>query len=156
MFARWQKLENHRHWWNDDILWSAVLVKAVRVDDKPRQLYVGCIASIKQSQINVDKTYQHCWFWDHALERLHRFSVNEQDRERIIATLAEKVPVPTRAEYESCHRGLRELGIERPLPEHPLYELPASLLDRLKTPAQKPHIWVGGFLVHRSILGERR
>jgi hypothetical protein len=49
--------------------------------------------------------------------------------------LAKKVPMPTREEYEFCHRSRYEfLGIEfaGPLPEHGLYELPANFLDTFK------------------------
>jgi hypothetical protein len=57
------------------------------------------------------------------------------NHKHIIETLAMKVPMPTRKEYEVCHRRRYELlGIEfvGPLPEHGLYELPANFLDTFK------------------------
>jgi hypothetical protein len=78
--------------------------------------------------------HQRCWFWDRALKRLHQLSnkVGEEERQRIVAMLAKKVPMPTREEYEFCHRSMREnYGVGGPLPEHPLYELPANFLDTL-------------------------
>jgi hypothetical protein len=114
---------------NPDIFWKAFLVETIRIDGKPRHRHIGCIASIKQSQIDADTAHQRCWFWDGVLDRLHQLpdQVKEQDRERIIATIAKMVPTPTRAEYEFCHRSVRgKFGVTSPLPAHPLYELPAS------------------------------
>src|SRR5580704_15636522 len=105
MFVRWEKRQNRRGRLNPDILWHAFLVETNRIDGKPRHQHVGCIASIKESEIDLDKAYPRCWFWDGALDRLHRLSdqMNKQDRERIIGCFAKKVPMPTRAEYEFCH-----------------------------------------------------
>jgi hypothetical protein len=84
--------------------------------------------------MDMKEPHQRCWFWDLALKRLHQLSnqVNGQERKRITATLAKKVPMPSRKQYEFCHRSVRESwGIEGPLPEHPLYKLPADFLDTL-------------------------
>jgi hypothetical protein len=134
MFVRWQKRASYT-----DISWNAVLVEGIRVDGKSRQRYIGCIASIRQSGIEMEDARARCWFWDHALERLHQFSnqVSGQDRERALATLAAKVPKPTREEYEFCLRRRYEIsGLEwvGPLPEHGLYELPANFLDAFREP----------------------
>jgi hypothetical protein len=139
MFIRWQKRTRSIYRpvfgsGSDDINWTAVLLKAVRIDGKSWQRYIGCIASIHQSALDLPNAHQRCWFWDKAMERLHRLSneVDEEDRGRIIATIAEKVPMSSREEYEGCHRSVRErLGEDDPLPEHPLHELPADFLDTL-------------------------
>jgi hypothetical protein len=134
MFIRWQKRISRSDWGKPDIAWNAVLLDPIRINGKPRHRYIGCIASIKQSRIDMDDACLRCWFWDHALEQLHQFSnqVNELDRKRIIAMLSEKVPMPTRAEYKLCHRSVRESwGVERALPKYPLYKLPANFLDTL-------------------------
>jgi hypothetical protein len=139
MFIRWQKRTRSIYRpvfgsGSDDINWTAVLLKAVRIDGKPWQRYIGCIAGIHQSALDLPNAHQRCWFWDKAMERLHRLSneVDEEDRGRIIATIAEKVPMSSREEYEACHRSVRErLGEDDPLPEHPLHELPADFLDTL-------------------------
>jgi hypothetical protein len=129
MSVRWQKCEDPSDWWEkSDIGWDAVLTEATRVGGEPGQRSIGRIASVRQSQIDMGRVNELCRFWDNALERLYQLSnqVSEQDRESVIATLAEKVPVPTREEYELYHRGIREMGLETSLPEHPLYELPAN------------------------------
>ena len=137
MFVRWQKRKSRSNWGKPDTAWNAVLLDPIRVNGKPRHRYIGCIASIKQSGIDMDDAIRRCFFWDHALGRLHQFSnqVNEQDCKRVIAVLAKKVPMPTREQYEFCHsRRYEFFGIEfaGPLPEHGLYELPANFLDTFK------------------------
>jgi hypothetical protein len=128
MFVRLQKRQNRRG--RADAGWNVVLVESVCIDGKWRHRYIGCIASIKQSQIDADIAHERCWFWDGVLDRLHKHQVNQQSRERIIASIANKVPMPTRAEYEFCHRSVRgKYGVTSPLPAHPLYELPANFLD---------------------------
>jgi hypothetical protein len=115
-----------------DVRWSAVLVENTRVNGRPQQRHLGWIASITESGIDI--VHQRCWFWDRVMERLHQLSnkVDERDRKRIIETIANKVPMPTREEYECCHRGIRERwGVDDPLPEHGLYELPVNFLDRI-------------------------
>jgi hypothetical protein len=45
--------------------------------------------------------------------------------------------MPTREEYECCLRGIRERwGVEEPLPEHGLYELPVNFLDTVNREAE--------------------
>jgi hypothetical protein len=137
MFVRWEKRQNRRGRLNPDILWIALLCETLRVGGKPRQRRIGCIASIKQSQIDADVVHERCWLFDGVLDRLHQLpdQVNEQDRDRIIACIAKKVPMPSRAEYEFCHRSVRgKFGVTSPLPAHPLYELPANFLD------DRPHL----------------
>jgi hypothetical protein len=133
MFIRWQKRSTRSAYGKHDIGWSAVLLQPIRIDGKPRQRYIAYITGIRQSGIDQDTAHQRCWFWDRVLERLHQLSnkVGEEDCKRIIATIAKKVPMPTREEYEFCHRHRYELlGIDAgPLPEHGLYELPANFLD---------------------------
>jgi hypothetical protein len=57
-----------------------------------------------------------------SIDRLYQLSdqVNEQDRERLIATIPKRVPLPNRAEYEFCHRSVRgKFGVTSPLPAPP-------------------------------------
>jgi hypothetical protein len=110
-----------------DVRWSAVLVESVRVGGRPQQRHLAWLGSITESGIAI--VHQRCWFWDSVMERLHQLSnkVDEQDRKRIIEAIAKKVPMPTREEYEACHRDHQVLwDMEKPLPEHGLYELPAD------------------------------
>jgi hypothetical protein len=162
MYVRWQARKRHRPEWHDglrdeagepvynergsrlvtrqradgsvgqDVRWNAVLVEGFRVDGKPQQRHIAFLGSITESGIDI--IFQRCWFWDRVMERLHQLSnkVDEQDRKRIIEAIANRVPMPSREEYEFCHRSTRERGfVEGPLPEHPLYELPANFLDTL-------------------------
>ena len=43
-------------------------------------------------------------FWDYVLDRLHDLGVAPEAHTRIVATLARKVPFPTREEYIASHR----------------------------------------------------
>jgi hypothetical protein len=115
-----------------DVRWKAVLVESMRVNGTAQQRHIACLGSITES--GIDLVHQRCWFWDRMMERLHQLSnkVDEQDRQRIIEAIAKRVPMPTREEYEFCHRNVRvRWGVDKPLPEHGLYELPANFLDTL-------------------------
>jgi hypothetical protein len=89
-----------------------------------RHAYLG---SFTEQGIKI--VHQRCWFWDRVHTRLHALPIQltDEDRNRIIAEIASKVPVPTRAEHAQCHRDSRTLlkGFYTP-PAHPLYRLPSA------------------------------
>ena len=122
MFARWQK----RTGLKGGVHWNAVLVEAARVNGEPRQRYVGCLWGIGQQEIDsVCGATRRRMFWDCVLDRLHDLGVAPEAHARIVATLARKVPVPTREEYIRDHRRAHELlGPEfHRWPSHPLNDL---------------------------------
>lgn len=84
-----------------DVRWSAIVVENVRVDGKPRQQHVAWLASITESASEIIP--QRRYFWDavHAgLDQLgNRLPVD--DRRRIEAAIARKVPRLSRAEHDA-------------------------------------------------------
>ena len=134
MFARWQK----RTGLKGGVHWNAALVEAIRVDGNPRQRYVGCLCGIGQQAL--DGPYRvavRCGFWDHVMDRLHALGVAPEAHAPIVATLARKVPFPTREEYIASHRRAYELlGLDHPWPAHPLYDLSDLIREVEAAPAE--------------------
>jgi hypothetical protein len=102
MFLRWRSY-GHTKQWDRDVLWSAVLVEAVRVDGKPRQRHIAYLGGILQSKLMDPYACQR--FWKQILERLLPLEdrVSPKDREKIFAAIATKVegPIPTEKDWES-------------------------------------------------------
>jgi len=134
MFARWQK----RTGLKGGVHWNAVLVEAARVNGEPRQRYVGCLWGIGQQEIDsVCGATRRRMFWDCVLDRLHDLGVAPEAHARIVATLARKVPFPTREEYIASHRRAYELlGLDHPWPAHPLYDLSDLIREVEAAPAE--------------------
>lgn len=84
-----------------DVRWTAVIVESVRIDGKPRQKHVAWLASITESRIEID--HQRRYFWDAAYERLDQLGnrISIDDRQRIEASVALKVPRLSREEHEA-------------------------------------------------------
>jgi hypothetical protein len=99
MFIRWQKRLRGPRSGKTDVHWGAVLIEAVRVDGKPRQRYVAYLGGLTEQ--GIEDVRQRCRFWDRANARLHALShrLTDQDRNRIVAKLATRVPIPTRHEH---------------------------------------------------------
>ena len=110
-----------------DVCWFAVLIQAVRIDGKPRQRHIATIASITESRIEVD--HQRRYFWDDVYERLDQLGnrLTVEDRRRIEAAIALKVPRLSREEHDAsvadCVSGIARLGCT-PI-EHKPYREPA-------------------------------
>ncbi len=110
-----------------DVRWFAVLIQAVRVNGKPRQRHIATIASIAESGIEVD--HQRRYFWDDVCERLDQLGnrLTVEDRRRVEATIAIKVPRLSREEHDAsiaeCVSGIARLGCT-PI-EHKPYREPA-------------------------------
>jgi hypothetical protein len=68
---------------------------------KPRQRHIASLASIREHQIINDVRYRSR-FWDQVTRNLDRLrnKVSADDRRRIEAALAERVPCPTRKQYD--------------------------------------------------------
>ena len=76
-------------------------------------------------------------FWDQVTDRLHDLGVAPEAHARIVATLARKVPFPTREEYIASHRRAYELlGLDHPWPAHPLYDLSDLIREVEAAPAE--------------------
>jgi hypothetical protein len=105
MFIRWLTYESAiplSSWRRPkDKRLTAILVESVRVDGKPRQRHIASLASIREDQIINDVGYR-CSFWERITRKLDRLrnKVSADDRRRIEAALAKRVPCPTRKQYD--------------------------------------------------------
>jgi hypothetical protein len=90
--------------------WRATVVESVRVNGRPTQLHVAYLGGITESAIEIDA--QRAWFWDEVKRRIDRLAnrVSVEDRERIEAAVAAKVPPVTKKQHEKIVRRARELG----------------------------------------------
>ena len=111
MYVRWQSRERRRQAFPNpkrrkgpDIHWAAILLESKRIKGKPTQRHIAYIGGITDSAIAI--IHQRCWFWDAVQKRLNRLGkeVSPEDRKKIEATIAEKVPRPTKAQYRRCVR----------------------------------------------------
>ena len=114
MFVRWQSRKRNKpafgHWYDADgnrlrdTHWQAILVKSRRVDGKPRQQHIACIASFTESAVESDM--QRCYIWETVDMKLHGLNnrITQADREQIEAVIAAKVPRPTPEEHKAALR----------------------------------------------------
>jgi hypothetical protein len=82
--------------WQQDVAWYAILVEAVRSDGQPRQRHVAYLGSITESALSI--VAQRHYFWEEASKRLDALGnrVRREDRGKIEAALAARVPRPTK------------------------------------------------------------
>lgn len=94
-----------------DVRWTAILVESVRVDGEPRQRHIAFLASITDSRIAVDN--QRRYFWDHVYDRLDHLGnrIPLEDRKKIEAAIALKVPRLSRAEHAASITYVRSCGL---------------------------------------------
>ena len=93
MFIRWQKRNlASRKWYRhySSISWRAVLVEAGRVDGNPVPRHIGYVSSIGDAEIADPGKRRR--FWEDALANIDKFHVRVEEREKLIAALARKVP----------------------------------------------------------------
>jgi hypothetical protein len=113
MYIRWQSRKRRRSqygdWRRPDIHWSAVLVENTRVNGKPNQRHVAYLAGFTESAIKI--MAQRCHLWDQIDHRLDRLGnqITPDDRRKIDAVLAARIPRPTAAEYKNSAREAAEL-----------------------------------------------
>jgi len=116
MHVRWQ----HRAAYlrnKDQAHWAATLVEIVRIGDKMTERYVAYLAGIGER--DVTKLGTQCGFWERVTRQLDRLSnrLSAEDRKRIERILQERVPCPTRLQYDQWHsEGARLLGPDRVIP----------------------------------------
>ncbi len=106
MFVRWQKRRRGSRAFGlargKDVHWAAVLVESNRVDGKPRQQHIAYLGGITDSGIEI--AAQRAWFWQEVAHQFDRLAnrISRDDRRRLEATIAKKVPRLTREEYDEC------------------------------------------------------
>jgi hypothetical protein len=108
MYIRWQSRKRKSQFgsYRDlELAWRAVLVESVRVDGKPTQRHIGYLVGFTESAIATPA--QQRFVWDRIEARLARIGnrITAEDRETIIASIAEKIgPPPTREQREELDR----------------------------------------------------
>ena len=116
MHVRWQ----HRTAYlrnKDQAHWAATLVENVRIGDKMTERYVAYLAGIGERDIT--RLGAQCGFWERVTRQLDRLSnrISAEDRKRVERVLQERVPCPTRLQYDQWHsEGTRLLGSDRVTP----------------------------------------
>jgi hypothetical protein len=125
MFIRWHRRPRINRWSGKitDVHWGVALTASVRVGGKPRQRHVAYLGGITESR--MQSVHQRCWFWDQVSERLYALDnqMTNEDRNRIIAEIAAKVPMPSRDEHAKSHRAARAMFKDwYTAPSHPLYD----------------------------------
>ena len=112
MFLRWQcRRRRHPEWGTKipraDVLWSAVVAESKRVEGKPKQYHVCFLGSITESAIEAGRSgyneyanHDRAIFFDLVSARLDALGdrLSPQDRQRIEAEIATKVPPFTEEE----------------------------------------------------------
>ena len=116
MHVRWQ----HRTAYlrnKDQAHWAATLAENVRVGDKMTERYVAYLAGIGEH--DIARLGAQCGFWERVTRQLDRLSnrISAEDRKRVERVLQERVPCPTRLQYDQWHsEGTRLLGSDRVTP----------------------------------------
>jgi hypothetical protein len=101
MLIRWQKHKSGgRRYSRETTRVRAILVESVRVDGKSRQRHIAYIGSFVAETLDVEARRD---FWKAASKRLSIY-VNHDDRSKIEAALARRVPPPTAAEEAEWQR----------------------------------------------------
>jgi hypothetical protein len=128
MFVRWQNYKSvaRRHWRKNEppiTRCRAVLVESIRIKGKPRLKHIAFLASYQPHWLDrsfhnrefAERMYLgvRASFWRDARQRLDRLGnrITREDRSKIEAALALKVPLLTSEEEEENRRRRIELGI---------------------------------------------
>jgi hypothetical protein len=100
------------------------VVKAVRINGKPRQKFILGLGSLKTPQVGTCcGVHPLIWFWHHAIRRMREHGFDEVTRLRLIEAVARGgVPRPDRTKCEEATRlwqygCIPELFIEPSLPK---------------------------------------
>lgn len=79
------------------------LVKAVRIDGKPRHVFVLGLGSLKQP---THRESERMWFWVRAVQSMRRHGLNDEQCRRLLADCVRKgAPKPTAKECRWFTRG---------------------------------------------------
>jgi len=110
MFVRWQERhrQGNKYGRADTPKLRAVVVESVRVDGKPTQRHVAYLGDIDAARTGI--ALNRIWFWDAVTDRLDRLGnqITVEDRQRIEAAMAKRVPRPTPDERVASARDRAE------------------------------------------------
>ena len=113
MFIRWQTYRSKGSLYRGKTTRiRAILSVSIRVDGQSRQKFIAVIGSVVAERLDVDARRD---FWQAAHERLSVY-VHDDDRRKIEAALARRVPLLTTEEVEAHdrHRKRRDQGLNKP------------------------------------------
>ena len=116
MNVRWQHRAAHLRN-KDQGHWAAILVENVCARDKWTERVVAYLPGIGER--NITKLGAQCGFWERVTRQLDRLSnrISAEGRKRVERILQERVPCPTRLQYDQWHsEGVRLLGADRITP----------------------------------------
>jgi hypothetical protein len=118
MFVRWQKLPNRSE---RDVFGrastanarlTAILVKSMRVNGKPRQQHIAVLGRITERQ--RESVFGRFWFWRKIKKSLdllqHEAIISPTDRPKIEASIAKRVRKIKQRQSEACIRTLKKIG----------------------------------------------
>lgn|SRR5262245_40859057 len=93
--------------------WAAILLRSVRIDGKPRHEYVTYLAGI--TKLDIKSVEHRVAFWNDALSKLdtHRDEISSEQRRKIEAALAARVPRPNSKEMQRHTRALQPSADEQ-------------------------------------------
>jgi hypothetical protein len=97
MYVRWLIYKSQaRYIHRPHDRWTAILVESIRIDGKPRQRHIACLASFRPA---YDSLFV---FWEKITRKLDSLSnrVTAEERQRIEAQIADTVPCPSREQYD--------------------------------------------------------
>ena len=111
-FIRWQTHKSGGRQYSRETTRVRAILARVRVDDKSRRQYVAVIGSFVAEMLDVEARRE---FWKAADERLSVY-VHDDDRRKIEAALARRVPLLTTEEVEAHdrQRKQRDQGVNKP------------------------------------------
>lgn len=89
-----------------DVRITPQICESVRVDGKPRRRVVASLPSMPQRWLDDPTSNTKIWFWEGVNARLERLGnrIPGDEAAKLRATLAAKLPEPTRADYEDQYR----------------------------------------------------
>jgi hypothetical protein len=116
MNVRWQHRAAHLRN-KDQGHWAAILVENVRAGTNGQNGSFAYLAGIGERDIT--KLGAQCGFWERVTRQLDRLSnrISAEGRKRVERILQERLPCPTRLQYDQWHReGVRLLEADRITP----------------------------------------
>lgn len=106
MFIRWGK-----HFLKKDSSLYVALLKSVRVNGQPRQVYIAYLGSIRESRI--PSVPRRLSFWDNIELKMDALSLKPEEKESIKRELNKKVPRPTPQEIEAHENNITIHRLQR-------------------------------------------
>jgi hypothetical protein len=96
MFVRWATRGRVARRGEDQApLLTAALVRSIRVGGKPRQRIVGYLGAIRLDGLGPEHVGYHGRIWDRITARLDALALSVDERAKVEAALAARIPRPS-------------------------------------------------------------